>query len=147
MPHRRSCAVGLAAILVLVLAGLLASQSLAQKERPPVPLDAADVARLGGDLPGDPQVQLVQVASGLTNPVNIAFPPDDSGRLFVVEVGGTIRVVNPDGTVVEDRSLIFPRPSPCALGNRACWGWRFTRNLARTGGYMLPTTISTRTAP
>src|SRR5215213_6584959 len=50
-------------------------------------------ALLGGDLPGDPQIQLVQVASGLQFPVNVAFPPDDSGRIFVAEKGGTIRIL------------------------------------------------------
>jgi glucose/arabinose dehydrogenase/plastocyanin len=133
MPHRRSCAVGLAAILVLVLTGLLASQSVAQEERPPVPLDAADVARLGGDLPGDPQVQLVQVASGLTNPVNIAFPPDDSGRLFVIEVGGTIRVVNPDGTLVEDPFLDLSATVALRPGQQGLLGLAFHPEFGQNG--------------
>src|SRR5215212_987575 len=56
-------------------------------------------AHLGGDLPGDPQIQLVQVAAGLQNPVNVAFPRDGSGRIFVVEQRGTVRIVNADGSI------------------------------------------------
>jgi hypothetical protein len=59
----------------------------------------AGPARLGGDLPGNPQIHLVEVTSGFDRPVNVAFPPDGSGRVFVVEQVGTIRVVNPDGSV------------------------------------------------
>lgn len=44
-----------------------------------------------------PQVELQIFASGLTNPLGIAHAGDD--RLFVVEQGGLIRIVEPDGTV------------------------------------------------
>ena len=43
------------------------------------------VARPGGTLPGNVAVQLVQVAGGLIDPINLANAGDGSGRLFVVE--------------------------------------------------------------
>src|SRR5918994_128915 len=45
----------------------------------------SQVAQPGGDLPGDPAVQLVKVVDGLSDPVNVAAPADGSGRLFVLE--------------------------------------------------------------
>ena len=59
------------------------------------------VAQPGGTLPGNPAIQLVKVADGFVDPVNIANAGDGSGRLFVVERTGQIRIVNQDGTKVE----------------------------------------------
>ncbi len=39
------------------------------------------------------QLKVVSVASGLASPVGIAHAGDGSGRLFIVEQGGTVRVV------------------------------------------------------
>lgn len=64
----------------------------------------SSVAQPGGDLPGDPSVQLVKVAGGLVDPINVAAPDDGSGRLFVVERVGTIRIVQ-DGQVLEEPFL------------------------------------------
>jgi glucose/arabinose dehydrogenase/plastocyanin len=119
--------------MLLMLVGLTAAQGIAQEERPPVPLDAAVVAHLGGDLPGDPQIQLIQVASGLTNPVNIAFPPDGSGRMFVVEVGGAIRVVNPDGTVVEKPFLDLSSTVALRPGQQGLLGLAFHPEFGQNG--------------
>jgi glucose/arabinose dehydrogenase len=42
---------------------------------------------------GFPPVMLLQVAQGLREPVHIAVAPDGSGRLYVVEQAGVVRVV------------------------------------------------------
>lgn len=65
---------------------------------------APQVAQPGGDLPGDPSVELVQVAGGLVDPINVAAPYDGSGRLFVVERVGTIRIIE-NGEVLEEPFL------------------------------------------
>ncbi len=44
-------------------------------------------------------VTLQQVATGLASPLDLETPPDNSGRLFVVEQGGTIRIIQ-NGTLV-----------------------------------------------
>lgn len=62
-------------------------------------------AQPGGTVPGNPEIQLVRVAEGLIDPVNIANAGDDSGRIFVVERTGTIRVIDADGNLLEDPFL------------------------------------------
>ncbi len=59
----------------------------------------------GGTLPGNPSVQLVKVAGGLADPVNVAAPDDDSGRLFIVERIGRIRIVDADGKLLDEPFL------------------------------------------
>src|ERR1700756_3926432 len=45
-----------------------------------------------------PTFDLVQVANGSSNPLDIQQPDDNSGRLFVVEQGGHIQIIQSDGT-------------------------------------------------
>lgn len=45
-------------------------------------------------MPGDQTVQLVEVASGLISPVQVTNAGDGSGRLFVVDQAGFIRVID-----------------------------------------------------
>lgn len=40
-----------------------------------------------------PPVQLLAIAAGLTQPVHLAVAPDDPDRLFIVEQGGMVRIV------------------------------------------------------
>src|SRR5919108_4929735 len=83
---------GLLALFVLIAPGPAAAQS---------PL-------------GDPMNVGVQlVAEGFTAPVTLVEPPDGTGRLFVVDQVGLIRVLMPDGTLspvpfLDLRSRIVP---------------------------------------
>jgi glucose/arabinose dehydrogenase/uncharacterized cupredoxin-like copper-binding protein len=92
-------------------------------------------AHLGGDLPGDPQIQLVEVASGLQSPINAAFPPDDSGRIFVVEQGGTIRIINPDGSVDPEPFLDLSATTGQRLGEQGLLGLAFHPDFAENGRF------------
>ncbi|MDP9368457.1 MAG: PQQ-dependent sugar dehydrogenase [Chloroflexota bacterium] len=76
---------------------------------PQDPFEGISVAQPGGSLPGDPQIQLVQVASGLLDPVNVTSANDGSGRLFVVERVGFIRIIDPNGQVMEEPFLDITR--------------------------------------
>src|SRR5882672_1547716 len=53
----------------------------------------------GGAFGAPPAVTLRLVASGLTSPVEIAHAGDGSGRLFVVQQGGVIKIIK-DGAVL-----------------------------------------------
>lgn len=53
----------------------------------------------GAQLPADLALQAV-VSSGLTNPTAIASPRDGSGRLFILEREGRIRVLSANGTLL-----------------------------------------------
>ncbi|HEU5430687.1 MAG TPA: PQQ-dependent sugar dehydrogenase [Thermomicrobiales bacterium] len=66
---------------------------------------AQPVAHPGGTLPSNPAIQLVKVADGLADPVNIAAPPDGSGRIFVVERVGEIRIIDKDGKLLDQPFL------------------------------------------
>jgi glucose/arabinose dehydrogenase len=79
----------------------------------------ATVAVVGGAAPvqaqeaDGPAVGLRLVADGLTSPVTLASPPDGTGRLFIVDQIGLIRVLMPDGTLAPEpfldlRSRIVP---------------------------------------
>ena len=61
-------------------------------------------AQPGGKVEGVPAVALVKVADGLVDPVDVAAPSDGSGRLFVCERHGVIRVVK-DGKLLEKPAL------------------------------------------
>ena len=73
--------------------GLLAGVACLGADAQPTP------AQPGGKLPGNVAIQLVKVADGLVDPIHVASPKDGSGRLFVCERPGVIRVIK-DGKVI-----------------------------------------------
>lgn len=80
-----------------------------------VPTRASQVAQPGGSLPGNPKIALVKVAGGFKDPVNVANAGDGSGRIFVVERVGRIKIVNKDGSVNDEPFLDLTSINP--LGN------------------------------
>ncbi|GMG84132.1 PQQ-dependent sugar dehydrogenase [Paralimibaculum aggregatum] len=74
-----------------------------------------EVAQPGGTLPGNPKIALVQIADGFLDPINVANAGDGSGRIFVVERIGRIKIVNKDGSVNEEPFLDLTSINP--LGN------------------------------
>lgn len=60
---------------------------------------ACDTEVIGGD--PDDQISLELVAQGLAAPVAVVEPPDGSGRLFVVDQTGVIRVVGSTGQLLD----------------------------------------------
>jgi glucose/arabinose dehydrogenase/uncharacterized cupredoxin-like copper-binding protein len=92
-------------------------------------------ALLGGDLLGDPQIQLVEVASGLQAPTNVAVPPDGSGRIFVTEQTGTIRIINPDGSVEPEPFLDLSATTGSREGEQGLLGLAFHPDYAENGRF------------
>ena len=63
------------------------------------PQTREEVAHPGGRLPGNPKLALVKVADGFNDPTNVGSAGDGTGRLFVVERVGRVKIVNKDGSV------------------------------------------------
>jgi glucose/arabinose dehydrogenase len=48
-----------------------------------------------------PLIRLEKVAGGFTSPMMVAVPPDDSGRLFLVDQIGVVKIITPDNKVLD----------------------------------------------
>ncbi|MBW3631490.1 MAG: PQQ-dependent sugar dehydrogenase, partial [Chloroflexi bacterium] len=140
--------VSILAVTMLVVTGLAgaaaqdatpsaATEPMAPNAGAPLPgqytFYPSQVAQPGGDLPGDPQIQLVQVTADLAEPVNVAAPHDGSGRIFVLERGGTIRIVNPDGSVLPEPFLDWSDQTMAAFLEQGLLGMAFHPNFAENG--------------
>ncbi|HZZ43036.1 MAG TPA: PQQ-dependent sugar dehydrogenase [Tepidisphaeraceae bacterium] len=86
----------LPALFALTLATSFASAQNA------VPASMADTAHPGGHLPKDVSIQLVEVAGGFVDPIHVTSANDGTGRLFVCERPGTIRIIDKDGKVLDE---------------------------------------------
>lgn len=76
------------------------------------PADAAAGDDVGADAGADmgavrrgSELSLRQIAAGLVAPVRLMSAPDDSGRLFIVDRIGEVRVVDARGQLVRERFL------------------------------------------
>jgi glucose/arabinose dehydrogenase len=59
----------------------------------------------GGQLPGNVAIQLVRVADGLTDPIKVANAGDGSGRLFIIERVGRVRILDESGELLDEPFL------------------------------------------
>jgi glucose/arabinose dehydrogenase len=80
-----------------------------------VPKERGDVASAGGQLKGETKVSLVKIADGFSDPVNVASAFDGSGRLFVVERVGKVKIVAKDGKIQDPPFIDLTTINP--LGN------------------------------
>lgn len=92
-------------------------------------------------LPSGPDALALElVASGFSDPTHVTHAGDGSGRLFVVERGGRIRIVNPDGSVSAQPFLdITSRVLTSGLeqGEQGLLGLVFHPNYATTGRFFV----------
>ncbi|XSG82126.1 MAG: PQQ-dependent sugar dehydrogenase [Methyloligella sp. ZOD6] len=86
-----------------------------------VPTEPDQVAQPGGDLPGDPKIALVKIADGFNDPVSATSAGDGSGRIFVVERVGRVKIVNKDGSINEEPFLDLTQNTP--LGSEVQTGF------------------------
>jgi glucose/arabinose dehydrogenase len=77
-----------------------------------VPDRADAVARPGGQSPGSPKIVLIKIADGFNDPVGVSSAFDGSGRLFVVERVGRVKIVNADGAVAPEPFLDLTKTNP-----------------------------------
>ena len=102
------------------------------------------------------QVELVQAASGFANPLDIQQPKDGSGRLFVVEQGGKIKIIQNGSVVVTPFLDVVGRQGFTSGGETGLLGLafhpqyaqnrRFFVNYTRSIGVQLQTVIAEFTA-
>ncbi len=100
----------------------------------PAGSEVVGAAPSGSVAPGDPahaHLALEEVVGGLSAPLSIAAPDDGSGRIFVVEQAGRIRIVR-DGTLV-DRPFLDLRERVSSGGERGLLGLAFAPGYG-TGG-------------
>lgn len=76
------------------------------------PQSAEAVARPGGTLPSNPDIALVKIADGLADPTGVTAAFDGSGRIFVTERVGRVRVIDADGTLQEEPFLDLTNINP-----------------------------------
>ena len=134
-----------AAALWRSLGGLSAVASLAGGQEVPAaaaPWEAPAAAAMPASAVEPPaRVRLVPVATGLERPLFVTHAGDGSGRLFVVEQGGTIRVVR-DGKLLERPFLDVTRRLDNSSGERGLLGLAFAPDYPKSGLFFLA-----RTAP
>ena len=88
-------------IVWMAILALLAGLSLWSE----MPFQEARAA--GDEQSGLPRVLLVEVARGLDWPVHVTHAGDGSGRLFVVEQAGRVRIIK-DGVLLDRAFLDIP---------------------------------------
>ena len=101
--------------LVSVMAGVALLALMGPVQGQEFPQSRDEVARPGGTLPGNPEIALVKIADGFNDPVNVTSANDGTGRIFVVERVGRIKIVSQEGEVNEEPFLDLTAVNP--LGN------------------------------
>ncbi len=89
---------------------------------------------------GSIAIGLKLIAEGLTAPVDLLPDPDGSGRMFVVDQIGLVRIINPDGTLAPQPFLdIRDRMVHLSGGydERGLLGLAFDPNYARNGRFFV----------
>jgi glucose/arabinose dehydrogenase len=84
-------------LLVGIAFGLAACQDAADRLGPTEP--AASHGAVPSQVSSGPTVGLDLVAEGLTAPLWLKESPDGTGRLFVVDQVGAVRIIHPDGAL------------------------------------------------
>ncbi|MGD8737940.1 MAG: PQQ-dependent sugar dehydrogenase [Anaerolineae bacterium] len=99
----------------------------------PVPVPSATPTPISG--PGDAasvRIELEQITSGLDTPVGIAHAGDGSGRLFVIEKPGRIRVLQ-DGQLTDTPFLDISERVSASQSERGLLGLAFHPDYASNG--------------
>lgn len=77
-----------------------------------IPGAREEVAEPGGRIPASRQLSLVRVAEGFLDPTGVAAAHDGTGRLFVTERAGRIRVVTREGRLLDESFLDLASHQP-----------------------------------
>jgi len=94
------------------------------------------VATPGGVLPGEPAIALEQVVGDLIDPINVVVPPDGTGRIFVVERPGRIRIVE-DGELLDEPFLDLVGSTLSAFLEQGLYDIEFHPDYATNGRFFV----------
>jgi len=103
---------------------------------PTVPKGPTTTVQPGGTLPGNPSIQLVQVATGLIDPINLQSANDGSGRLFVLERVGMIRIIQ-DGKLLDTPFLDISDTVKTDFLEQGLLGLAFHPDFANNGRFFV----------
>src|SRR5205809_4001224 len=87
-----------------------------------------------------PRLDAFRVASGLTQPLFVTAPPGDSGRLFIVQQNGRIRILNL-ATGALNATPFLTLTGLAAGGEQGLLGMAFDPNYAANGKFYLNFTV------
>jgi cytochrome c(L) len=102
---KRHCFFWSVSIAIMVLVGITVTAQRAPQAK-------NQVARPGGTLAGSSRFALVKIADGFSDPTNVASANDGSGRIFVVERIGRVKIVDRDGKVLPQPFLDLTKINP-----------------------------------
>lgn len=101
-----------------------------------VPETAAAVATPGGTLSRELTIELEMVADGLNDPINVVSANEGSGRLFVVERPGTVRVIE-DGELLDEPFLDISGNVLSAFLEQGLYDIAFHPDFAENGRFFI----------
>ncbi|MEW6324424.1 MAG: PQQ-dependent sugar dehydrogenase, partial [Nitrospirota bacterium] len=104
-------------------------------------LGAAPPCQLTGQAPPLPSIALHSIAAGLTEPVGLAHAGDGSGRLFIVEQRGLIRILK--GGKLQPAPFLDLRRQVTAGGERGLLGLAFHPKFSSNGRFFVNYTKTT----
>ena len=87
-----------------------------------------------------PTLDAIRVASGLTQPLFVTAPPGDSGRLFILQQDGRIRILNL-ATATLNATPFLTLTGLAAGGEQGLLGMAFDPNYAANGKFYLNFTV------
>lgn len=96
---------------------------------------------IGGGTPGVPTIRLESVATGLTDPIGLFNAGDERGRLFVIEQGGTIRILQ--NGAVSGTPFLDIRERVTAGGEKGLLGLAFHPKFKENGRFFVNYTSPT----
>jgi glucose/arabinose dehydrogenase len=91
--------------------------------------------------PAQASFQLQRVVDGLASPLYVAHAGDGSGRIFIVEKGGTVRILL-DGSLLPEPFLNISDRVNSAANERGLLGLAFAPNYAESGFFFVNYTDS-----
>src|SRR5437762_10972267 len=88
-----------------------------------------------------PGLDAVRVASGLTQPLFVTAPPGDTGRLFIVQQNGEIRILNLATGTLNSTAFLTLTGLTDTRGEQGLLGMAFDPNYATNGKFYLNFTV------